>query len=50
LGVAYDTYRKWRKQQKGAAYVRIGRKFYVTDPAKTAYIKSLEVQPVRSRR
>lgn len=44
LGLSPETVRKKRKQRKIAAWVQIGRKFYYSDQAKAAWLKSLEAE------
>ena len=44
LGLAEETVRKKRKQRKFAAWTQIGRKFYYSDQAKLAWLRSLEAQ------
>ena len=44
------TLRLWRQQGIGPAWVKIGRRIFYAEAALMAWIKSLERQPVRSRR
>jgi hypothetical protein len=49
IGRSPEYVAKDRKLGRGAAYIKIGRKIYITDEAKREYLKALEVQPARVR-
>jgi hypothetical protein len=40
----------WRQQRKGPPWIRIGSTIYYPEDGVRAWLKSLEQQPVRSRR
>ena len=44
LGVSPITGRKWRKRDNFAAWTQNGRKFYYSDQAKLAWLRSLEAK------
>jgi hypothetical protein len=48
LGLGVRTLRKWRTQGIGPSFLKIGRVPYYTDKTVAAWLKSREVQPVRS--
>ena len=48
LNVSVRTLRKWRQQGIGPAYIEVARQFHYGDESRAAWLKSLEVQPVRS--
>lgn len=44
------TLRTWRAQRKGPAWTPIGKSIFYAEEAIRSWLKSLERQPVRSRR
>jgi hypothetical protein len=50
LGKTTRTLREWRKKRMGPPFVKIGRQILYRREAFLAYLKSHEIQPVRSRR
>jgi hypothetical protein len=48
LNVAVRTLRKWRQLGKGPPYVEVGRRIYYGDESRAAWLRSRQVQPVRS--
>jgi hypothetical protein len=48
LGVGVRTLRKWRQQRIGPPYIEVGRQIHYGDESRAAWLKSREVQPVRS--
>jgi hypothetical protein len=50
LNVSLRTLRKWRQLRIGPPWVEVGRQIHYGDESRAAWLKSLEVQPVRSER
>jgi len=47
LNVSVRTLRKWRQLGIGPAYIEVARQIHYGDEPRAAWLKSLEVQPVR---
>ena len=50
LNVSKRTLRRWRQEGKGPPYVGFARQIYYPQEERKAWLKSLIVRPVRSRR
>jgi hypothetical protein len=50
LAVSVRTLRKWRQLRIGPPYVEVGRQIHYGDESRATWLKSREVQPVRSGR
>jgi hypothetical protein len=50
LGVKRETLRKWRRQGKGPAYVRVAQQIHYVDDDKPRWLALLRVTPPRSGR
>lgn len=48
LNVSVRTLRKWRQIGIGPPYVEVGRQIHYGDDSRAAWLKSREVQPIRS--
>jgi hypothetical protein len=48
LNVSVRTLRKWRQLGIGPAYIEVGRQIHYGDESRTAWLRSREVQPVRT--
>ena len=48
LNVSVRTLRKWRQLRIGPPWVEVGRQIHYGDESRAAWLKSREVQPVRS--
>ena len=48
LRVSVRTLRKWRQLRIGPLYVEVGRQIHYGDESRAAWLRSREVQPVRS--
>jgi hypothetical protein len=48
LGVGVRTLRKWRQLRIGPPYIEVGRQIHYGDESRAAWLRSREVQPVRS--
>jgi hypothetical protein len=48
LGVSVRTLRKWRQLRIGPPYIEVGRQIHYRDESRAAWLKSREVQPVRT--
>jgi Helix-turn-helix domain len=47
LNLTPQTLRKWRRQGKGPAFIKIGRRIFYRVASCDAWLKSREIQPVR---
>ena len=50
LNVSVRTLRKWRQLRVGPPYIGVGRQIHYGDESRAAWLKSREVQPIRSGR
>jgi hypothetical protein len=50
LNKTVRTLQSWRQQRKGPPWVQIGSSIYYPEDGGRAWLKTLEQQPVRSRR
>ncbi len=48
LGVSVRTLRKWRQLRIGPPWTAVGRQIHYGDASRAAWLKSCEVQPIRS--
>jgi hypothetical protein len=48
LNVAVRTLRLWRRRGMGPPWTAVGRQIFYADESRAAWLKSREVQPVRS--
>ena len=48
LNVSVRTLRKWRQLRIGPPYIEVGRQIHYGDESRAAWLRSREVQPVRS--
>jgi hypothetical protein len=48
LNVSVRTLRKWRQLRIGPPYIAVGRQIHYGDESRAVWLKSREVQPVRS--
>ena len=48
LNVSVRTLRKWRQLRVGPPYIEVGRQIHYGDESRAAWLRSREVQPVRS--
>jgi hypothetical protein len=48
LRVSVRTLRKWRQLRIGPPYVEVGRQIHYGDESRAAWLRSREIQPVRS--
>jgi hypothetical protein len=48
LGVSIRTLRQWRQFGIGPPWTAVGRQIHYNDESRAAWLKSCEVQPVRS--
>jgi hypothetical protein len=48
IGVTTYTLRKWRRQGKGSAWIKVGRQIHYENADKQRWLSSLKVTPPRS--
>jgi hypothetical protein len=48
LRISVRTLRKWRQLGIGPPYIEVGRQIHYGDESRAAWLRSREVQPVRS--
>ena len=49
LSVSVRTLRKWRQLRIGPPYIEVGRQIHYRDESRATWLRSREVQPVRSQ-